>query len=458
MIESVGADRPEYLFGPFRLDPSRELLTSGSKTIPLPGRLFALLYSLIKADGNVVPRRQLSLLLWPEGNMPESNLSQHIYLLRRILGESARDRQFIMTVHGRGFRFAAAVTLVSGVNSLRAVANDGVSSAGTDDNPLRSGYDAFAFFSRASVLLERPTAVALSTAIESLNSALAIDSHFAPALVGIAHAYVLLAQNAYAAGDRVFPRAHDAIERALALAPLSASAHAVNANVALQAHWDWDAAKRSMDTAMSLNGSSIMVRENAVWLYACAGDRTRALAELQHALALAPYSPGLQLLLGRLFILEREYERAIEHSSNLLDADPSFALARKCRAEAYILCGRAQEALVDLLFMQRDPAEDVASRLPLLCCAYAAAGDDRLATETYERLTVAARGAFVARSNLALCAIGLERHDEALGHLEDALAAREPSLLLLHASPWFARAAACGQLKRALESIRLGAQ
>jgi DNA-binding winged helix-turn-helix (wHTH) protein len=103
----------EYVFGPYRLDPGREMLRCDGKVIALPSRLFVLLRSLVTADGNVVSREDLSSLIWPDGIASEGNLSQHIYMLRLVLGESRRECQFIMTVHGKGFRFAAPVTLVA---------------------------------------------------------------------------------------------------------------------------------------------------------------------------------------------------------------------------------------------------------------------------------------------------------------------------------------------------------
>jgi tetratricopeptide (TPR) repeat protein len=397
------------------------------------------LYALIIADGKVVSREELSSLIWPGGNVAEANLSQHIYMLRHLLGESGREREFIVTVHGKGFRFAAPVTLVTAAHPLsKRLAVSDSNLRINDENPLQAGYEAFAFYSRASALLERPDAAALRAAIEYLKAALAIDSEFVPALVAVARAYTLLAQNSYAAADWAFPRAVDSIELAFTRAPSSASVHAVNAKIALLAYWDWHNAKASIDTAMSLNSASPLVRVSAAWLYEYAGNHVRASTELREALLLQPHSPGLQLLLGRFLVMTREYDRAIEHLSQLLESDRHFDLARRHRAEAYVLAGRPEEAIAELLLVQRDPTEDAASRLPLLCRAYAWAGDKERASETFESLVAASHAGFVTHSNLAMCLIGLDRYDEALERLERALAAREPSMLLLHASPWFA--------------------
>src|SRR5262245_12550307 len=49
--------------------------------------------------------------LWPNVVVEESNLTQTIHTLRRVLGERPDERRFIVTVPGRGYRFVAAVTV-----------------------------------------------------------------------------------------------------------------------------------------------------------------------------------------------------------------------------------------------------------------------------------------------------------------------------------------------------------
>src|ERR1700727_2768300 len=131
-----------YVFGSFRLDPMRGLLHFGSEIVPLPGRLLQLLLALIAANGNVVEKDTLALALWPDGDATDGNLSQHMYMLRKILGERARDRSYVMTVHGKGYRFAAPVSIVSAEESPPP--RERVENA--EENLLRSGLDACRHF------------------------------------------------------------------------------------------------------------------------------------------------------------------------------------------------------------------------------------------------------------------------------------------------------------------------
>jgi uncharacterized protein len=46
--------------------------------------------------------------IWPHDHS-DANLTQHIFLLRSLLGETSRDHSYIVTVPGKGYRLAAVV-------------------------------------------------------------------------------------------------------------------------------------------------------------------------------------------------------------------------------------------------------------------------------------------------------------------------------------------------------------
>jgi len=52
-------------------------------------------------------------LLWPDTFVEESNLGQHVFQLRKALGERPQDHAYIITVPGRGYRFAEEVRPVA---------------------------------------------------------------------------------------------------------------------------------------------------------------------------------------------------------------------------------------------------------------------------------------------------------------------------------------------------------
>jgi DNA-binding winged helix-turn-helix (wHTH) protein/tetratricopeptide (TPR) repeat protein len=101
-----------YEFGPFRVDPEKEILLRSGEPVPLTPKTFQILMVLIRHSQEVVTKDDLMKTVWPDTFVEETNLSRNIFMLRKALGESAQDRQYILTVPGRGYRLAESVRLV----------------------------------------------------------------------------------------------------------------------------------------------------------------------------------------------------------------------------------------------------------------------------------------------------------------------------------------------------------
>lgn len=302
---------------------------------------------------------------------------------------------------------------------------------------LRKGLEPFGYYSQGSYLLEKRNAPALKRSIELFEAALRADEHYTPALIGLARAHALLAEYWFVPPAAAFEAAKTSIARVLDLTPGSAHAHALRSEVLAVCDWDWSAARREIEIALRLNPGSTFVRNNAVWLHLCTGVYDAALIEAQQALMIEPSSLSALLLLARAFIHCGEYQDAITMLSHLLQSDPGFHLARRYRAQAYILAGRPYDALGDLHVLPRERCDDLSARLPLLARAYAEYGDRARAAKIYAVLIVAARTEYVTFWNLATVAVGIGKLDEAMALLQKALAVREPTLHLLKSLPFF---------------------
>ncbi len=96
-------------FGPFRIDPDERVLSRDQQPVPLSPKAFDLLLVLVQRGGQVVTKDELMALLWPGTFVEESNIGQHVFQLRKALGENAQDPAYIVTVPGRGYRFVGDV-------------------------------------------------------------------------------------------------------------------------------------------------------------------------------------------------------------------------------------------------------------------------------------------------------------------------------------------------------------
>ena len=102
-----------YEFGPFRIDPHRQLLLRSGEPVPLTSKAFETLLVLVQHSEKLVSKDELMKQLWPDTFVEESNLTQHISMLRKALGESPQDRRYVVTMPGRGYRFAERVKEIS---------------------------------------------------------------------------------------------------------------------------------------------------------------------------------------------------------------------------------------------------------------------------------------------------------------------------------------------------------
>jgi TolB-like protein/DNA-binding winged helix-turn-helix (wHTH) protein len=117
MDVSIG-DKGVYAFGPFRLDAVRRSLTREGEKLTLPPRLFDTLLYLVENQGRVIEKDELFEAIWGGRVVEEANLTQTIFGLRKALGPGADGAGFILTVPGRGYRFAAPVWLESGAAGM----------------------------------------------------------------------------------------------------------------------------------------------------------------------------------------------------------------------------------------------------------------------------------------------------------------------------------------------------
>lgn len=75
-------------------------------------KTYELLLLLLERRGTVVSKEELTERLWPGQRVEESNLSQHIYQLRSLLGESPTKQPYIQTVPRIGYNFAYPVDIL----------------------------------------------------------------------------------------------------------------------------------------------------------------------------------------------------------------------------------------------------------------------------------------------------------------------------------------------------------
>ncbi len=114
-----------YRFGPFELDLARYELRARGEARSIEPQVFALLALLVENRERMVSKDEIVEKVWDGRIVSESAISSRIKSARQALGDDGRSQRFIKTIHGRGFRFVADVSLVRSGAAILGSGDDG---------------------------------------------------------------------------------------------------------------------------------------------------------------------------------------------------------------------------------------------------------------------------------------------------------------------------------------------
>jgi two-component system alkaline phosphatase synthesis response regulator PhoP len=96
-----------HQFGDIQIDFRRAEVTRGAEPLELSAREFQLLRYFIEHRGATLTREELLNEVWGYNAMPSTRtVDVHVAWLRQKIEPNPRHPQFILTVHGMGYKFA----------------------------------------------------------------------------------------------------------------------------------------------------------------------------------------------------------------------------------------------------------------------------------------------------------------------------------------------------------------
>lgn len=109
-ISEKKTDKALIKFGDFAFDTEENILFRGAEIVSVPPKTRELLGVFLKNEGRVLTKEDLMNLVWQNTFVEEANLSHHIAVLRKSLGEDKNGKRFIETIPRKGYRFIAQIT------------------------------------------------------------------------------------------------------------------------------------------------------------------------------------------------------------------------------------------------------------------------------------------------------------------------------------------------------------
>ena len=261
------------------------------------------------------------------------------------------------------------------------------------------------------------------------------DPRYAPAYAGLADAWAVLGTYGACAPRQAMPLARENAERALAIDPSLAEAHATIALVLAVYERKWGEAESAFRRAITLDPGSPKARQwLAVALLSPMGRFTEARAEIGRALILDPLSLIVKASVGLVHALGREFDAAIGHYLDALALEPAFGIGHFFLAQALLAANRPAEATTAV-----ERAMALTGGSPEMISVFAqarqACGDERTARAKLEELERLRESRYVSAALIAQVEIALDEPVAAMEWLTRAEQEGDAELVYLRARP-----------------------
>jgi DNA-binding winged helix-turn-helix (wHTH) protein/Flp pilus assembly protein TadD len=390
--------------GPFALDTRTLLLLRDGEIVKTPMKTVEVLSALFERRGEIVTKDELLKAAWPDSIVEEANLSVHIALLRKTLGDAAP----IETIPKRGYRLRlpAAVTLNDSERQAR-------------DLVLRGRYF-WNKFNRSS----------LEQAALAFEEALRLQAGSGDAQSGLCDTFLMQGLFGFDLRREVFSHARAHGEKAATDSPGSPEAQASWAFSRLFDLFDFETARSALATSRTLAPTRVEPYLWSALFHALHGDTLRALSFAKEAVSLDPISLKAVVGSGFHLYLSQQFEPDVTSLLQTLELEPEFAVAHWALGLAYDRLGEFPRAEAShraaVLHSGNSPTMESNLARSLIL-----AGKKKEGRAIAERL--AREG--LAFYRLATLEEAMGENEKAVIALEKAFQARDPWLVVLKVDP-----------------------
>jgi serine/threonine protein kinase/Tfp pilus assembly protein PilF len=274
----------------------------------------------------------------------------------------------------------------------------------------------------------------LKTAIRHFELAIEKDPHYALAWAGIADSYSLLGEFGNIPRKDLYPKAREAVNKALAIDDRLAEVHTSLASILMLSEWDWANSEKEFKLALELNPNYATAHHWFSQWFLNMGRVEESLQMISRAAELDPVSQAILKDKGLALYYNRQYDEAIELAAKTLELDPNYAAAHRLLSLAYQAKGMFDDALVENEKWGALTGNKVETTVTL-AQLYAVSGQ----TEEARRLVADVTGDKLVTQHvnrgLALVYAALGENDLAFKYLEDSYQRHEESILSLKVDP-----------------------
>src|ERR1700685_504784 len=108
-MSKIPPSKGRYEFAGFRLDVQERLLLRNGAPVSITPKIFDMLLLFLENPNRLLGKDEIMRTVWPATHVDEATLTRTISELRKTLGQTAGEANFLQTVPKRGYRFVAPV-------------------------------------------------------------------------------------------------------------------------------------------------------------------------------------------------------------------------------------------------------------------------------------------------------------------------------------------------------------
>jgi TolB-like protein/class 3 adenylate cyclase/Flp pilus assembly protein TadD len=294
--------------------------------------------------------------------------------------------------------------------------------------------DAYQLYLKGRYFWSKRTREGLKKGSEYFKQAIDLDPSYALAYAGLADAYAFLGLHRVIPPKDILPKAKAAAIKALEIDDTLAEAHTALAYVKTIYDWEWTGAEEDFKRAIELNPRNAPTHSYYSNYLAAMGRFEESMAEIKRAQELDPLSPIINVMVGYMAFLKRDYDVTVEQCRKTSDIEPDFFWIYMGVGWAYEEQGMYEKAISEF---QRavELTGGLMGTLAGLGHALARAGRSEEALQIIEKLKDPSTHGHIVPYDLALVYAGFGDQEQSLAWLEKAVDARFGWLIWANVEP-----------------------
>ncbi len=294
--------------------------------------------------------------------------------------------------------------------------------------------DAYQLYLKGRFFWNKRNQEGMQLAIKYFEQAIEIDSQYALAWAGIADSYNLLGEYGTISRKELYPKAKEAVKKALKYDNNLAEAHTSLASLLMLDEWDWKNSFQEFRTAIKLNSNYVTAHHWFAEWFSFNGNTNKAIQEISIAVELEPLSPAILKDKGMTLYYARRYDDAIDFAKRALELNKEFGSAHRLLSLAYQEKGLLNDAIKENQLWNDFTHNDLEASITLARC-YALAGKKEEAIDLIKNIDLEDLENENLFRGIAIVYIALNQKDLALKYLEKGIEKKAGSMCLIKVDP-----------------------